>query len=188
MNRPATAFFLAAAAAAALFPAAADPAAESAEAPAAAEESAAAAGDAEETAEERPNGRELAMQAGQEMHGVRLPLRRHPGNGRVKELLAADRATVDEKGIVHVDGRIQLLDFDENGATNSFAVALAGFYDPVREYAECHGPVAYVRPGLVLAGTNLAWNAKTCVLRIETNAIVRFQREGRSVVDALGRK
>ena len=139
-------------------------------------------------APERPHARDFSMQAGQEMHGVRLPLRRHPGNGRVKELLTADRAVVDENGVVRVDGRIQVFDFDETGATNAFAVGLGGFFDPVRDYAECHGPVAFVRPGLVVAGTNLTWNAKTSVLRIETNAIVRFERGGRSVVDVFARR
>ena len=139
-------------------------------------------------AADEPPVRQLAMQAGQEMGGVRLPLRRHPGNGRVKEMFTADHATVDEKGVVHVDGRIRLLEFDENGATNAFAVGLGGFFDPNRDYAECHGPVAFVRPGLVLAGTNLTWNAKTSVLCIETNAILRIQRGGRSVVDALARR
>ena len=129
--------------------------------------------------------RNFATQAGQAMSRIRLPLSRHPGNGRVKELLTADSATVDDEGVVHVDGRIQLIDFDENGGTNGFAVGLGGFFDPRRTYAECHGPVAFVRPGIVLAGTNLVWNGKTGVLRIETNAVVRFQRDGRSVVDAL---
>lgn len=135
-----------------------------------------------------PSVRNFATQAGQAMSRIRLPISRHPGNGRVKELLTADRATVDDAGIVRVDGRIQLFEFDETGATNGFAVGLGGFFDPVHNYAECHGPVAFVRPGVVLAGTNLTWNAKTSVLRIETNAILRIQRDGRSVVDAFDRQ
>ncbi len=126
----------------------------------------------------------LAAQAGQSMAGVRLTLKRHPANGRVKELLVADRATVDDGGIVRVDGRIRLMEFDENGATNSVAAGRDGFYDPSRNYAECHGPVAFIRPGIVLTGTNLTWNSAINVLRIETNAVLRIDRGGRSAVDA----
>ena len=129
----------------------------------------------------------LAAQAGQSMAGVRLTLKRHPANGRVKELLVADRATVDDEGIVRVDGRIRLLEFDENGATNSVAAGRDGFFDPARNYAECHGPVAFIKPGIVLTGTNLTWNSAINVLRIETNAVLRIDRGGRSAVDAFAR-
>jgi hypothetical protein len=121
------------------------------------------------------------------MAGVRLTLKRHPANGRVKELLVADRATVDDEGIVRVDGRIRLLEFDENGATNSVAAGRDGFFDPARNYAECHGPVAFIKPGIVLTGTNLTWNSAINVLRIETNAVLRIDRGGRSAVDAFAR-
>lgn len=130
---------------------------------------------------------DLAAHGGQSVSGLRLTLKRHPGNGRVKELLAADKAEVDERGIVRASGRIQLVEFDENGATNGFAVGLGGFFDPVRSYAECHGPVAFVRPGIVLTGTNLTWDSKINVLRIETNAVLNIRRDGRSVVDAFAR-
>ena len=128
---------------------------------------------------------DLASRGGQTVSGLRLTLKRHPSNGRVKELLTADQASVDETGVVHASGRIQLIDFDEAGATNGFAVGLGGFFDPARNYAECHGPVAFVRPGIVLTGTNLTWDSKINVLRIETNAVLRIRREGRSIVDAL---
>lgn len=137
--------------------------------------------------EEPGTGLDLAAQAGQTVSGLRLTLKRHPSNGRVKELLTVDRAEIDERGTILASGRIQLIDFSEDGKTNGFAVGLSGFFDPVRNYAECHGPVAFVRPGLLLAGTNLTWNSKTSVLRIETNALLRIDRQGRSAVDALAR-
>ena len=127
----------------------------------------------------------LASQAGQVMNGLRLTLKRHPNNGRVKELLTADQALVDENGVVRVAGAIRLLEFDENGATNSIAAGRDGFFDPRENYAECHGPVAFIRPGIVLTGTNLVWNSKINILRIETNAVLRIQRGGRSTVEAL---
>lgn len=127
----------------------------------------------------------LASQAGQVMDGIRLTLKRHPNNGRVKELLTADQARVDDEGVVHVAGAIRLLAFDENGNTNSVAAGRDGFFDPRENYAECHGPVAFIRPGIVLTGTNLVWNSKINILRIETNAVLRIQRRGRSTVEAL---
>ena len=127
----------------------------------------------------------LASQAGQAMNGLRLTLKRHPNNGRVKELLTADQALVDENGVVRVAGAIRLLEFDENGATNSIAAGRDGFFDPRENYAECHGPVAFIRPGIVLTGTNHDWNSKINILRIETNAVLRIQRGGRSAVEAL---
>ena len=127
----------------------------------------------------------LAAQAGQVMDGIRLTLKRHPNNGRVKELLTADQARVDDEGVVHVAGAIRLLAFDENGNTNSVAAGRDGFFDPRENYAECHGPVAFIRPGIVLTGTNLVWNSKINILRIETNAVLRIQRRGRSTVEAL---
>ena len=127
----------------------------------------------------------LAAQAGQVMDGIRLTLKRHPNNGRVKELLTADQARVDDEGVVHVAGAIRLLAFDENGNTNSVAAGRDGFFDPRVNYAECHGPVAFIRPGIVLTGTNLVWNSKINILRIETNAVLRIQRRGRSTVEAL---
>lgn len=129
--------------------------------------------------------RNLAAQAGQAMNGVRLTLQRHPSNGRVKELLTADRASVDTAGVVHVAGAIQLLEFDENGGTNLVAKGCDGFFDPSSNYAECHGAVEFRRPGIFLTGTNLTWNSKTSILRIETNAVLRIQRGGRSAVEAL---
>ena len=102
-----------------------------------------------------------------------------------KELLTADQARVDDEGVVHVAGAIRLLAFDENGNTNSVAAGRDGFFDPRENYAECHGPVAFIRPGIVLTGTNLVWNSKINILRIETNAVLRIQRRGRSTVEAL---
>ena len=130
---------------------------------------------------------DLAMHAGQTVTGLRLPLKRHPGNGRVKELVVADRAMVDADGIVRAEGRIQLLEFNEDGTTNTLAAGRSGFFDPKRNYAECHGPVAFLRPGIVLTGTNLVWNSSINILRIETNAVLRIDRGGRSVVDAFAR-
>ncbi len=127
----------------------------------------------------------LAAQAGQEMGGVRLTLKRHPSNGRVKELLLADHASVDGTGVVHIAGSIRLLEFDENGATNAIAAGRDGFFDPSQNYAECHGPVAFIRPGIVLTGTNLTWNSRINTVRIESNAVLRINRGGRSAVDAL---
>lgn len=128
---------------------------------------------------------DIADKSGQRMGGVRLPLKRYPANGRIKELLTADDATVDDAGLVHVAGVIRLVQFDENGATNFVAAGRNGFFDPRRNYAECHGPVAFVKPGVVLTGTNLTWNSKINTLRIETNAVLRIERGGRSAVDAL---
>ena len=129
----------------------------------------------------------LAAQAGQSMDDVRLTLKRHPGNGRVKELLKADKATVDDTGVVRVDGHIRLIEFNEDGTTNSIAAGRDGFFDPARNYAECHGPVAFIKPGIVLTGTNLTWNSAINILRIETNATLRIDRGGRSAVDAFAR-
>ena len=130
---------------------------------------------------------DLAAHAGQTLTGLRLPLKRHASNGRVKELVVADRALVDDEGIVRADGRIQLIEFNEDGTTNSLAAGRSGFFDPKRNYAECHGPVAFLRPGVVLTGTNLVWNSSINILRIETNAVLRIERGGRSVVDAFAR-
>ena len=142
-----------------------------------------AAGAPEEIVDLSPHS--LAAQAGQVMGNVRLTLKRHPGNGRVKELLKADKATVDDAGIVHVEGTIRLIEFNEDGTTNSIAAGRDGFFDPSRNYAECHGPVAFIKPGIILTGTNLTWNSAINLLRIETNAILRIDRGGRSAVDAL---
>ena len=103
----------------------------------------------------------------------------------MQELVAADRAVVDETGIVRVEGRIRLIEFNEDGTTNAVADGRNGFFDPKRSYAECPGPVSFRRPGFELAGTNLVWNGAVNVLSIETNAVLRIRRDGRSVVDAL---
>ena len=130
---------------------------------------------------------DLADQAGQTVTGLRLPLKRHATSGRVKELVAAGRARVDEDGIVRVDGGIRLVEFNEDGTTNSLASGECGFFDPKRNYAECHGPVAFRRPGIDLEGTNLVWNSSINIVSIETNAVLRIRRGGRSVVDAFDR-
>ena len=94
---------------------------------------------------------------------------------------------MDEDGIVRVDGGIRLVEFNEDGTTNSLASGECGFFDPKRNYAECHGPVAFRRPGIDLEGTNLVWNSSINIVSIETNAVLRIRRGGRSVVDAFDR-
>ena len=109
----------------------------------------------------------------------------YAAHGRFSGKDPADRASVDAAGVVHVAGAIQLLEFDENGETNSVAKGCDGFFDPSTNYAECHGEVEFRRPGIFLTGTNLTWNSKTSILRIETNAVLRIQRDGRSAIEAL---
>ena len=125
----------------------------------------------------------------QRVSNLRLPLQRHP-NGRVKELFKAKEAEMTPDGRFVVDGGIELILLDENGATNGVGRGVRGFYDRGSNYAECIGPVSlelYTK-GVRLEGTNMVWDSAETLLRIPTNAVLTLSRGGRSAVDALQRK
>jgi hypothetical protein len=132
---------------------------------------------------------DVAATGDQRVSNLRLPLQRHP-NGRVKELFLAKEAEMTPEGRFVVDGGIQLLLLDENGATNGVGTGVRGFYDRGSNYAECIGPVSlelYTK-GVRLEGTNMVWDSSETILRIQTNAVLTLRRGGKSAVEALQRK
>ena len=125
---------------------------------------------------------------GQSVTDLRMPLQRHE-NGRVKELFCAGAARIDDEGLVHAEGGIELLVLDENGATNGVARGVSGVYDPALNSARCEGPVSFELPlkGVSLDGTGFLWRSDQTLLRIETNATLRLFRGGASSVEALSK-
>ena len=125
---------------------------------------------------------------GQSVTDLRMPLQRHE-NGRVKELLCADKAWIDSEGLVHADGGILLVVLDEDGGTNGVATAVAGVYDPKDNAARCAGPVHFELPrkGVSLDGTDFVWRSEDTLLCIEKDAALLLQRGGASTVEALSK-
>jgi len=122
----------------------------------------------------------------QTVEGIRLPLQRHP-NRRVQVLLTAGRARISgEAG--EVEGGIRLFILTETGETNGVVCADRGVFDMNERArtADCLGPVSLVMDGIRLSGTNLHWSADTTIVRIETNAVLVLDRDGKSMVEGTG--
>jgi len=122
----------------------------------------------------------------QTIEGIRLPLQRH-SNGRAQVLLTAARARITgEAG--EVEGGIRLFMLTETGETNGVVRADRGIFDMSEgaRTADCVGLVFLEMDGIRLSGTNLHWSADTTIIRIETNAVLELDRDGKSMVEGAG--
>ncbi len=119
----------------------------------------------------------------QTIEGLRLPLQRHE-NGRVQSMLLADRAWMTDVG-VSGEGNIRVYLMSEDGTTNGVAGAERGDFNQKDMTADCYGRVYLEKGGVKLSGTNLYWDAKSTVVRIETNAVLVLDRGGKSAVEGI---
>lgn len=106
----------------------------------------------------------------QVVEGLKLPLQRYD-NGRVKTMLSADRAWMTDTGVT-AEGNILLQLMAEDGKTNGLARAEKGIFNQKYNTARCYGPVYMEFNGNRLTETNLYWDSKLHLVRVETNAVL----------------
>ncbi len=104
----------------------------------------------------------------QVVEGLKLPLQRYE-NGRVRTMLSADRARMTNTTVI-AEGNILIQLMAEDGSTNGLARAEKGVFNQHDDTAQCYGPVYMEFNGNQLTGTNLYWNSKLHLVRVETNA------------------
>lgn len=112
---------------------------------------------------------------------VRVPLQKHE-NGRVKALLRARTASLPPSGLVVAEGvRIEL--FDELGVPEGIMTAENATVDQRRGRGHGTGAVRFEQRGVSIEGIGMTWQSNESLVRIESNAVVRLERKGASLLE-----
>ncbi len=115
------------------------------------------------------------------IENFRVPVEKHE-NGQVKTMLHAKRAAMRGVGVIEAE-QVRIEMYGADGTLETVITAESATVDQRRGRGTGRGPVRLERKDVTISGVGLTWISSENSVRIESEAMVELDREGRTLVE-----
>lgn len=115
------------------------------------------------------------------IENFRAPVEKHE-NGLVKTMLRARRAAMRPNGVVEAENVVVEM-YDAMGVLEGVMTAESATVDQRRGKGVGRGAVRFEREDVSIKGVGLTWSSKENLIRIESEAEVELERDGKTLAE-----